>query len=93
MEHDWGQQDRPLHLRSSFPIQDNLGNSYVITLGNFVRGGLWIDQDGKIDEDSEDEYREWFGNMQQVVPSFFPVYLRYGGSAVRIRDCWIIVSF
>jgi len=40
----------------------------VITLGNFVRGGLWIDQDGKIDEDSEDEYREWFGNMQQVVP-------------------------
>ena len=92
MEHDWGQQDRTLHLRSSYPIEDNLGHSYVITLGNFVRGGMWIDQEGQIDEYSEDEYCEWFGNMQQVVLLFFLVYLRYGGLAVRIRDCLIIVS-
>ena len=51
----------------------------MITLGNFVRGGLWIDRDGQIDEDSGDECCEWFGNMQQVVPSCFLVYLRYGG--------------
>ena len=47
------------NLKLDAHVDDNLGNSYVITLGNFVRGGLWIDQDGKIDEDSEDEYREW----------------------------------
>jgi len=40
-------------------VDDNLGCSYVITLGNFARGGLWIDQDGQIDEDSQDEYCEW----------------------------------
>ena len=91
---DWGQ---PLHLRSSFAIEDNLGCSYVITLGNFVRGGMWIDRDGQIDEDSQDEYCEWFGNMQQVVPSCFLyvicflLYSRYGGLAARMRDCLSIV--